>query len=66
MKIFRKKFVILGTRSAKTELIPFKKGAFHLALQAQVCCIFNMTRYMDKNFFEVNCPSKKAIDILLF
>lgn len=39
-----------GTRNASTELLPFKKGAFHLAIQAQ-CPIVCMVVSSYQNFF---------------
>ena len=37
-----------GTRSPRTELLPFKKGAFHLAIQAQVFYIIILESFLIK------------------
>lgn len=41
-----------GSRSSKTELLPFKKGAFHLAIQAQIPIVCMVTSSY-ANFFSM-------------
>lgn len=48
-----------GTRSSRTELLPFKKGAFHLAVQAQVPIVCVVTSSYS-NFY--NAKEKKFLN----
>jgi lysophosphatidate acyltransferase len=41
-----------GSRSSRTELLPFKKGAFHLAIQAQIPIVCMVTSSY-ANFFSI-------------